>query len=183
VAANQIAFGVWALLALAMDSIAIAGQAITGRYLGAADIAGTRGATRRMVEWGVLAGIGLGLLVLLARPLLPDLFSIDAQVRGLLLDALAAVAVLQPVCGVVFVLDGVLIGAGDMRYLAVAGVLTMLAFAPGAYAVLALHRGLLALWAAFGVFMLARLLTLTLRARGSAWLVTGALPRRLRPAG
>jgi putative MATE family efflux protein len=183
VAANQIAFGVWALLALAMDSIAIAGQAITGRHLGAADIAGTRGATRRMVEWGVLAGIGLGLLLLLARPLLPDLFSVDAQVRGLLLDALVAVAVLQPVCGVVFVLDGVLIGAGDMRYLAVAGVLTMLAFAPGAYAVLALHRGLLALWAAFGVFMLARLLTLTLRACGSAWPVTGALPRRLRPAG
>jgi putative MATE family efflux protein len=183
VAANQIAFGVWALLALAMDSIAIAGQAITGRYLGAADIAGTRGATRRMVEWGVVAGISLGLLLLLARPLLPDLFSADAQVRPLLLDALLAVAVLQPVCGVVFVLDGVLIGAGDLRYLAVAGVLTMLAFAPGAYAVLALDRGLIALWAAFGVFMLARLLTLTLRARGSAWLVTGALPRRLRPAG
>jgi putative MATE family efflux protein len=183
VAANQIALGVWALLALTLDSIAIAGQAITGRYLGAADVAGTRGATRRMVEWGVVAGMALSVLVLLARPLLPGLFSADVEVRRLLLDALVAVAVLQPVCGVVFVLDGVLIGAGDMRYLAVAGVGTMLAFAPAAYAVLALHRGLLALWAALGVFMLARLLTLTLRARGSAWLVTGALPRRLKPAG
>jgi len=178
VAAHQIAFGVWSLLALALDAIAIAGQAITGRYLGAADVAGTRSATRRMVEWGVLAGVVLGLLVLLVRPFLPSLFSADAEVRALLLAVLVAVAVLQPVCGVVFVLDGVLIGAGDMRYLAVAGLLTMLAFLPGAYAALALDRGLIALWAAFGVFMLARLVTLTLRARGSAWLVTGALPRR-----
>jgi Na+-driven multidrug efflux pump len=162
-----------------LDAIAIAGQAITGRYLGAADVAGTRSATRRMVEWGVLAGVVLGLLVLLVRPFLPSLFSADAEVRALLLAVLVAVAVLQPVCGVVFVLDGVLIGAGDMRYLAVAGLLTMLAFLPGAYAVLALDRGLMiALWAAFGVFMLARLVTLTLRAHGSAWLVTGALPRR-----
>src|SRR6266545_1336583 len=125
-----------------------------------------------------LALPALGVLVLLARPWLPGLFGADAEVRELLLAALVAVAVLQPVCGVVFVLDGVLIGAGDMRYLAVAGLLTMLAFLPGAYAALALDRGLIALWAAFGVFMLARLVTLTLRARGSAWLVTGALPRR-----
>jgi putative MATE family efflux protein len=178
VAAHQVAFGVWSLLALALDAIAIAGQAITGRYLGAADVAGTRSATRRMVEWGLLSGVALGLLVLLARPWLPGLFSADAEVRSLLLAVLVAVAVLQPVCGVVFVLDGVLIGAGDRRYLAAAGALTLLAFLPGAWAVLALDRGLVALWAAFGVFMLARLATLTLRARGSAWLVTGALPRR-----
>jgi putative MATE family efflux protein len=178
VAAHQVAFGLWSLLALALDAIAIAGQATTGRYLGAADVVGARSATRRMVEWGILTGVALGLLVLLARPLLPGLFIQDAEVRSLLLALLVVVAVLQPVCGIVFVLDGVLIGAGDMRYLAAAGFITVLAFLPGAWAVLALDRGLLALWAAFGVFMLARLATLTVRARGSAWLVTGALPRR-----
>src|SRR6266545_5399457 len=78
-----------------------------------------------------LALPALGVLVLLARPWLPGLFGADAEVRELLLAALVAVAVLQPVCGVVFVLDGVLIGAGDMRYLAAAGFLTMLAFLPG----------------------------------------------------
>ncbi len=178
VAANQVAFAVWSLLALALDAVAIAGQAITGRYLGAADVEGTRSATRRMVEWGVGAGVALGLVVLLARPLLPGLFTQDPAVRSLLEAVLVGVAALQPVGGVVFVLDGVLIGAGDMRYLAGAGVVTLLAFLPAALAVLAFGGGLVALWAAFGVFMLARLATLTRRARGSAWLVTGALPQR-----
>ena len=178
VAAHQVAFGIWSLLALALDAIAIAGQAITGRCLGAADVHGARAATRRMVEWGAGAGIALGLLVLLARPLLPGLFTPDQGVRSLLEAVLVAVAVLQPVCGVVFVLDGVLIGAGDARYLAGAGVVTMLAFLPAALAVLAAGGGLVALWGAFAVFMLARLVTLTLRARGDAWLVTGGLVRR-----
>jgi Na+-driven multidrug efflux pump len=88
---------------------------------------------------------------------------------------LVVVALLQPAAGIVFVLDGVLIGAGDMRYLAVAGVLTMAVFLPTAWLVHALGGGLVALWLAIGVWMAARLLTLGLRARGDAWLVTGAV--------
>ncbi len=85
----------------------------------------------------------------------------------------------QPVAGVVFALDGVLIGAGDGRYLAAAGVLTLLAFTPLALLVLAADGGLVALWWAFNGFLLARLLTLLPRWRGEAWLVTGAsLPAR-----
>jgi putative MATE family efflux protein len=175
IAAYQVGFQVWNLLALALDAIAIAGQAITGRCLGAGDVAGARSAARRTVQWGVVSGVVFGVLVLAVRPWLPALFTADPAVRALLLSTLVVVALLQPAAGVVFVLDGVLIGAGDMRYLAVAGVLTMAVFLPVAWLVYVLGGGLVALWLAIGVWMAARLLTLGLRARGDAWLVTGAV--------
>jgi putative MATE family efflux protein len=177
IAAHQIAYRLWTLLALALDAIAIAGQAITGRYLGAGDAAGARAATARMIGWGVLYGIGFGLLILLLRPVLPGLFAAAPGVRSLLLAVLLIVAAQQPVAGVVFVLDGVLIGAGDQNYLAVAGVLTLAVFVPAATLVVVLHGGLVALWLAYSLWLLARFATLVLRARGSAWLVTGAVRR------
>jgi putative MATE family efflux protein len=178
VAAHQVAFAIWTFLALALDAVAIAGQAIVGRYLGAGDVAATRAATRRMIEWSVAAGLLLGAVIAAARPAYIPLFTGDPVVQGLLAGVLLLVAVLQPLNGAIFALDGVLIGAGDGRYLAWAGLLTMLVFLPAAGAVLVFHAGLLALWAALALFMLARLVTLVPRARGHAWLVTGAaLPR------
>ena len=173
-ASHQVAFAIWNLLALALDALAIAGQAIVGRYLGASDVSGARAATRRMVEWGVLGGILAGVLVVLGRPAYVPLFSTDPDVRRLLASVLLVVAAMQPVAGIVFVLDGVLIGAGDGRYLAAAGVWTLLAFLPCAGLVLAIGAGLVALWWAIGVLMLARLVTLVHRERTDAWLVTGA---------
>jgi putative MATE family efflux protein len=177
IAAHQIAYRLWTLLALALDAIAIAGQAITGRCLGAGDAAGARAATGRMIGWGVVYGLALGLLILLLRPWLPGLFAAAPGVRSLLLAVLLIVAVQQPVAGVVFVLDGVLIGAGDQNYLALAGLITLAVFAPAAALVLVLHGGLVALWLAYTLWLVARFVTLVLRARGSAWLVTGAVRR------
>jgi putative MATE family efflux protein len=175
IAAHQVATNVWSLLAFALDAIAIAGQAITGRYLGAGDVAGARSATRRMIQWGVACGVLFGLFVLAVRPWLPAVFTSDPAVRSQLLAALVVVALLEPIAGVVFVLDGVLIGAGDMAYLAVAGVIQTAAFLPVAWLVRVSGGGLVALWLAIGVWMAARLLTLGLRARTEAWLVTGAV--------
>ena len=173
IAAHQIAFRIWMLLSLALDAIAIAGQAITGKYLGAGDVAGARAATARMTAWGAVYGVVFGGVILAARPFLPGLFAAAPPVAGLLLTVLLVVAVLQPVAGVVFVLDGVLIGAGDQDYLALAGLITAVVFGIAAACVHVLHGGLVALWLAFGVWIAARFVTLTLRARGSAWLVTG----------
>lgn len=174
-ASHQVAFAIWSLLALALDAIAIAGQAIVGRYLGAGDAPGARAATRRMVEWGVASGVVLGVLVVLARPAYVPLFTPDAAVRDQLAAVLLVAALFQPVAGVVFALDGVLIGAGDGRYLAWAGVATLVVFLPLAGVVLLTGAGLLALWWAFGAFMVARMVTLLLRQRSAAWLVTGAV--------
>ncbi|MEU1386883.1 MULTISPECIES: MATE family efflux transporter [unclassified Nonomuraea] len=171
-AAYAIAGQVWNLMAFALDAIAIAGQAITGRSLGAGDTVAARAATRRMTQWGLWSGLALGVAVVAARPLLPGLFGADPAVTGELLAVLWPVALFQPICGVVFVLDGVLIGAGDQRYLAWAGVWTTLAYLPAAF--LAAGFGVVALWCALGVWMIARLITLGRRAAGSAWLVTGA---------
>jgi putative MATE family efflux protein len=178
-AAYQVAFTTWTLLALILDAVAIAAQALVGRALGAGDVEEARSITRRMVQWGVLAGVGLALVTVAAAPVYGQLFTPDPQVRSLLVAALVVVAVMQPFAGWVFVLDGVLIGAGDGRYLAVASVLSVLAFLPAALAVAAFDMsgtaGLVALWAAMGIWILARLVTLALRERNGAWLVTGAV--------
>ncbi|WP_410537577.1 MATE family efflux transporter [Streptomyces sp. KL2] len=176
VAAHQITLTVWSLLAFALDAIAIAGQAIIGRYLGAGDAAGARAACRRMVRWGAASGVVLGLLVVAARPLLLPLFTPDTAVHDRLTPALLVVAVTSPVAGVVFVLDGVLMGAGDGPYLAWAALATLVVFAPAALAVPALGGGLTALWwAVAGLMMGMRLVTLWLRARSGRWVVTGAV--------
>ncbi|AKZ56791.1 conserved membrane protein of unknown function [Streptomyces ambofaciens ATCC 23877] len=174
IAAHQIILSLWSLLAFALDAIAIAGQAIIGRYLGAGDAQGARDACRRMVEWGVAVGIALGLLVVLSRPVFLPLFTGDSAVTDAALPALVIVAASQPICGVVYVLDGVLMGAGDGPYLAWAMLLTLAVFIPAALLVPAVGGGLTALWAAMTLMMAMRLVTLWLRARSGRWVVTGA---------
>jgi putative MATE family efflux protein len=176
IAAHQITLTLWSLLAFALDAVAIAGQAIIGRYLGAGDEARARAACRRMVWWGVVCGVVLGVLVALARPLFMPLFTSDGSVIDALTPVLLVVALTQPVAGVVFVLDGVLMGAGDGPYLAGAMLVTLAVFAPAALLVPVLGGGLTALWwTVAGLMMAVRLATLWLRARSGRWVVTGAV--------
>ena len=179
-AAHQVVNSVWGLLALALDAIAIAAQALTGTALGAGDVPGVRAATRTMVRWGLGAGAVLGLLLAPAGPVLGPAFSADPAVRSAITAAVVVAAVTQPLAGYVFVLDGVLIGAGDGRFLAVAGVAQLAVYAP--LALLVAHIGepgtprLVLLWAAFsGGYLALRAVFLGLRARSDAWLVTGAV--------
>jgi MATE family, multidrug efflux pump len=179
-ATHQLAMTLWTFLAFVLDAIAIAAQALTGRSLGAGDVAGTRETTLRMVRWGAVSGVVTGVLLAAASPLLGPLFTGDAEVQDLLVTVLVVAAIGQPVAGVVFVLDGVLIGAGDGRYLARAGIVTLVAYAPVAIALALASAGVVAIWVSFAaVFMGARLVVLVRRARGDAWLVTGA--RRVAP--
>lgn len=174
VAAHQVAFEIWNLLALVLDALAIAGQAMVGRYLGAGSVPEARAAGRRLLEWGVGAGVVLGLAVLLLRPWLPEVFTRDADVIALAGFLLVFVAVMQPVNGAVFVLDGLLIGAGDMAFLARAMWIALAAFVPCAAAVLRFGLGIGWLWGAICVLMAVRLLTLASRWRTDHWAVTGA---------
>ncbi|WP_216587172.1 MATE family efflux transporter [Streptomyces brasiliscabiei] len=174
IAAHQIILSLWSLLAFALDAIAIAGQAIIGRYLGAGDASGAREACRRMVQWGIATGAVLGLLVILARPVFIPLFTDDPTVQAAALPALIVVALAQPISGIVFVLDGVLMGAGDGPYLARAMLLTLVVFIPAALLIPALGGGLTALWGAMTLMMATRMLTLWLRSRSGLWIVTGA---------
>jgi len=177
-AAQQIAVTLVSTLAFALDAIAIAGQALTSRSLGADDIAGTRATTRRMIGWGLVSGVVAAALLLALHTVLPSWFSSDEAVRDALVPALIVVALIQPASGIVFVLDGVLIGAGDGAYLAKAGVVVLVAYAPLALLVAVTGAGLAWLWVAYGGFILARMATLMLRERSDAWLVTGASKAR-----
>jgi putative MATE family efflux protein len=172
-ATMQLALTIWTFLAFALDAVAIAAQAITGRYLGAADREGTRAVTQRMERWGWLSGVATGVLLTAVSPLLGPLFTSDRAVLDLLVPVLLVAAVAQPLAGIVFVLDGVLIGAGDGTYLAWAQLVTLLLFAPGAW--LLGGQGLTWLWVAFATcFMGARAVTLLLRAHGDRWMRLGA---------
>ncbi|WP_055690650.1 MATE family efflux transporter [Streptomyces prasinus] len=173
IAAHQIILSLWSLLAFALDAIAIAGQAIIGRYLGAGDAQGARRVCRRMVEWGFGVGVVLGLVVVLARPVFLPLFTSDSTVTDTALPALMIVALSQPISGIVFVLDGVLMGAGDGPYLAWAMLITLVVFTPFALLVPVFGGGLTALWGTMTLMMTVRLLTLWFRTRSGRWVVTG----------
>lgn len=177
-AAHQVVNSLWGFAAFALDALAIAAQALIGHGLGSGDIDRVRALLKRTLSWGVGAGVVLGVVLAAGGWWLSALFSTDPDVRHAITLALVVVGVLMPMAGWVFVLDGVLIGAGDGRYLAWAGMLTLVAYVPCALAVHAWAPdgwvGLAWLWGAFaGVFMLARAVTTGLRARGESWMVTG----------
>jgi putative MATE family efflux protein len=173
-AAHQVAFNIWSALALGLDAVAIAGQALVGRYLGANDVSGAREASRRMVEWSVGMGVALGVVIFATRGLLPALFTDDPEVQQHLSDVLIVVALMQPWAGWVFALDGVLIGAGDVRYVAFAQLLTIVVFIPLAATVLAFDLGLQGLWWALAMWVFARLAVMGYRMLGQSWAVSGA---------
>lgn len=179
-AAHQVAMTVWSFLAFALDALAIAGQAITGRALGAGDREGVRVAMGTMVRWGVWGGLALGLVVAALHGVIPGLFTSDPAVQEALGAALVVVGLGQAVAGYVFVLDGVLIGAGDGRWLAWGMVFTLAAYLPVILAVRLAGpsgsptRDVVVLWVAFTVFMVVRGLGLGWRARRDDWMVVGA---------
>ena len=175
IATHQLAFTIWSFLAFGLDAIAIAAQAITGRYLGAGDRPGTRAVTSRMVWWGAVSGVATGVALAAISPFLGPLFTSDPEVQALLVPVLLVTAAGQPIAGVVFVLDGVLIGAGDATYLAWAGLAVLAVYAPVVLLVGGLGGGVVAVWATLSALLMgARFVVLTLRARGDAWMVTGS---------
>ncbi|QGG95394.1 MATE family efflux transporter [Actinomarinicola tropica] len=172
-AAHQITFEVWNLMALTLDAVAIAGQAMVGRHLGAGDSASARAVGDRIIRWGLGTGVVLGAVLLAGHRALPSLFTDDGTVVAIGGSLLVVAAVAQPLNGVVFALDGLLIGAGDMTWLAVAMALATGGYLPLVGAVVALDLGVAALWWSFTAFMAMRLATLLGRWRGGRWAVVG----------
>lgn len=177
-ASHQIAFQLWSFLALVLDAIAIAGQAMIGRLLGAGEAEEARVAAKRMLQWGLAGGTAFAVAVLTARPLLAPLFTEDPAVAALAVETLLIVALLQPINAVVFVLDGILIGAGDLRFLARAMLASsFVVFLPAALLVLRLELPLQALWMTIALLMTARLVGNTIRFAGPGWQVVGPAGR------
>ena len=173
-AAHEIAFQFFIFTALILDAVAIAGQSMMGRFLGANDAAGARAAGNRVVWWGVIVGVVALVIFGVGAPLLPDLFTNDAEVASLAVIAMIHLALMQPINGIVFALDGILIGAGDMTFLAWAMAGAAVVFIPLALLVPALGLGLGWLWASIWVLMVVRGLALLWRFRTDRWIVLGS---------
>jgi MATE family, multidrug efflux pump len=173
--AHQVAIQLWVFLALVLDSIAIAGQVIVGRTLGAGDAAAAFAASWRMIGWSVALGAAFGGVMLALVDVLPRAFTSDPEV----LDRARAVwplfALMQPANGAVFALDGILIGAGDTRFLMWSMLFSAIGvFVPLTLCALAFDWGIVGVWAGLAGLILARLVTCGTRFVRGRWAVVGA---------
>lgn len=173
-AANQIAFQLFVFVALVLDALAIAGQVLVGRALGAGDAAEARAAGRRLNELSFGGGLVVGAILLALGGVLPRVFTSDGDV----LDQLALIwpmfAAMIPFAAVVFALDGILIGAGDTRYLA--GAMAVAAAVTVTIDLLTLANGwgIVGVWTGMLALMAVRLATMAWRFRGERWALVGA---------
>ncbi|HEX6873161.1 MAG TPA: MATE family efflux transporter [Micromonosporaceae bacterium] len=173
--AHQIALQLWFFCALVLDAVAIAAQSLVGATLGAGDAAGARHTANRVARIGGACGLLLGLLLAAGAVPLPTLFSADARVHEQALVAWPWFVAMQPLAGVVFALDGVLIGAGDVRYMRNLTLVAALGFfLPAIWLAYALDLGLGGIWAGLTLFIVVRLLAMLARVRGTRWAVAGA---------
>ena len=205
-AAHQVVNALWTFAAFALDALAVAAQALIGTALGQAQRSDADSATsdtevdiaadtdtqsasatagwsidellRRLLAWGAGTGVLIGVLMAAGAAWLPHVFTSDPGVITAATPTLLVAASALPLAGVVYLLDGVLMGAGDGRYLAWAGLLTLVPYVPLALligggalpGVVGTVSGLVLLWIAFAwVFMAARGATTYLRSRGTAW--------------
>ena len=173
-ASHQIAFTLWYLLCMPPEAFAIASQAMVGHALGASDPATAKALSRRALAWGLGSGLAMAVLVLALRPAYIPIFTTDPEVRDLVWSLVVVVAASQPVGALLYVLDGILIGAGDTRYLAWTMLAALLTFLPLAAAVLVTDAGVVALWWALTGWLLARQIAVALRYRSGVWLRSGA---------
>jgi putative MATE family efflux protein len=174
VAAHQVAFGLFVFLALVLDAVAIAGQILVGRLLGAGDAGAAYSAARRMIFWSVVLGCAFSVVLLAGAGLIPRAFTGDPEVVERAGHLWPLFALMQPIGAAVFALDGILIGAGDTRFLKWSMVAALLIFAPLVLAAPVLGLGVTGVWAALNVLMLVRLLTCGARFRGRRWALVGA---------
>jgi putative MATE family efflux protein len=172
-AAHQIAFQLWIFLAFVLDAIAIAGQVLVGRGLGAGDSERAYAASVRMIWLSVYAGVVFAAVMLALQGVLPYVFTSDESVVERAQAIWVLFALMQPLNGAVFALDGILIGAGDGRFLMWSMVVAFACSAVVALAALVFEWGIVGVWAALVVLICARLALMLWRFAGRRWLVTG----------
>jgi len=174
VAAHQVVLQLWNFLALVLDSLAIAAQALVGAALGAGDAPLATATAWRVTKWSAIAATGLAIVFAAGNSVLPRLFTDDRSV-------LAAVGVpwwfmvaQLPLAGVVFALDGVLLGAGDAAFMRTATVVSALVgFLPPIWLSLVFGWGLAGIWSGLSMFIVLRLIFVGWRALSGDWAVTG----------
>jgi putative MATE family efflux protein len=172
--AHQIGMQLFGFLALLLDAIAIAGQVIVGRRLGAGDGPGARAVARRMIELSFLGGLALAAILFALRGVIPRAFTDDPRVLARAAALWPLLCLLQVLGAVAYALDGILLGAGETTYLAGSMIVSGAAYIAVTVSALALHWGIVGVWAGFLVLMVVRDLTCGARFRSGRWIVLGA---------
>jgi Na+-driven multidrug efflux pump len=172
--AHQIAFQLFIFLALLLDALAIAGQVMVGRMLGAGNAAGARAASVRMIGWAVVGGTLFGGGLLALGDVIPRAFTSDPAVLEQAREIWPLFALMMPFNGAVFALDGILIGAGDTRFLMWGMLAAAAVYAPIALLALGQGWGIVGVWCGLLALIGVRLLTCGARFAGGRWALTGA---------
>ncbi|GLZ75618.1 putative DNA-damage-inducible protein F [Actinorhabdospora filicis] len=172
-AAHQIGLQLWMFCALALDAVAIAAQALIGADLGGGDAHRARATARRVAWMGLISGGGFAVVIAAGASFLPGWFSSDAAVHEQARVLWPWFVAMLPFAGLVFALDGVFMGAGDVAFLRNMILVASGAFLPVIWLAYALDLGLGGVWAGLTLFILIRLAALVARLRGGRWAVTG----------
>ena len=173
--AHQVALQLWEFSALVLDSFAIAAQSLVGAALGGSDAIAARRFAWMTARFGLAAGVAFGLVLAAGWHIVPEAFTSSASVHHQLHLLWPWFVGMQPIAGVVFALDGVLIGAGDVGFLRTITLIAALGvFVPINLAALHWGWGIGGVWAGLFGFVAARFVGMMLRTRGDRWMVTGA---------
>ena len=171
--AYQVSFQLWLFLALVLDAVAIAGQIIVGRELGAGRPQRAFDASVRMIVLSIALGVAFSIALLSLRDVLPHVFTQDAAVLAQCALLWPVLALVQPLSGAVFALDGILIGASDVRFIAGSMAVAFVACAATLAIVVGRDLGVRGAWVAIAVLIAARAATMGARFARRRWLVTG----------
>jgi putative MATE family efflux protein len=168
--AHQIALQLWLFLALVLDAYAVAAQTLVGQALGAGRVAEARATALRVVWWGLGTGVLVAAVLLAVRPVLPGVFTDDPAVLAQAAVVWWFLALMQPLAGVVFALDGVLMGAGDVGYLRTVTIgAALVGFVPLSLLSVPLGWGLAGVWSGLTLFIALRLVAVVVRVLGDRW--------------
>lgn len=174
--AHQVVLQLWTFLALVLDSLAIAAQSLVGAALGASNRKQAEKLAWQVTRYGLVFGVGLGVMFASLATVLPRAFTSDAGVLSEIPHAWWFFVALQPIAGVVFALDGVLLGAGDVKFMRTATLVpAAVGFLPLVWASMVFDWGLVGIWAGLSAFMVGRLGAVLWRARSGEWAVEGAV--------
>ena len=175
-AAHQVVLQLWNFVTLTLDSLAIAAQAMIGAALGAAKVAYARQLAWRIAGWSLALAVALAAAVAALAPVLPRVFTNDTSVLGEIGSVWWLFALLIPLGGVAFALDGVLLGSGDVAFLRTATLVSaMLGFLPLTWLSLILGWGLPGIWWGLVLFMVLRVVAVLWRTASGKWAVPGSV--------
>ena len=175
VAAHQVVLQLWSFLALVLDSLAIAAQSLVGAALGAGQLTHAKSVAGRVTVFSAIAAAVLAALFALGASVLPTLFTDDRSVLDEISVPWWFLVAQLPIAGVVFAIDGVLLGAGDAKFMRTATLVSaLIGFLPLIWLSLAFGWGLVGIWSGLTTFMVLRLVFVGWRVLSGRWLVAGA---------